>query len=165
MHKLVFVLRHDMKAAIAPVAFFFVMFHLGALTKSLVLESYAITLGATTVATLSALTVAKAILIADDSALANRFSTRALPIAVAWKAVIFAACVLAFRLLEELVPHVLETGSLGAGISALWSGISWPLFLAIQIWMTTLILLYTGYSEIARRLPPGTFRAMALKPT
>lgn len=164
MHKVFALLLHELRQAALPAAFFFVAFLIGAITKALVLESYGLTPTGVVVAVVGALIVAKAVLIADHLPLMHRFDRRPLILSVLWKAAIYWILCLAFRFVEELMPLWSKHGGLGAAIRHMDDEISWPLVVAVQLWLVVALLLYSALVELDRHFGRGSLRRAMLSP-
>ena len=65
MKNILRVIKREFLEVLIPTCFFFIVFHIVAVTKTLMLASYEVTPTGVAVATVGALTVAKAVLIAD----------------------------------------------------------------------------------------------------
>ena len=78
MQKILSVIVRKVREVIPATIFFFIAFHVVVFTKALMLEGYGIAATGSVVATIGALIVAKAILIADKLPFVNLFSDRAL---------------------------------------------------------------------------------------
>ena len=65
-------LKHELLEAVPPFIFFFLAFHLIALTRALLQEQYTLEMGAVMNATIGALVVAKVVLLADLLPFVNR---------------------------------------------------------------------------------------------
>lgn len=150
MNKIVYVITKELRAAILPIIFFVAVFHLVALTKTLILEGYRITPAGAAFATIGALIVAKVVLIADKLPFINLFSTKPLMFSVLWKTMIYGFLFLVFRSIEEIISLLSKYGSLGGASEHLIAEVSWPHFWAIQIWLIVSLLLYCSASEIVR---------------
>ena len=158
MKRIVRALKHELQEAIAPTIFFFIVFHLVAATKTLILEGYGVTPTGVAVATIGALIVAKAILIADKLFIINLFSGKPLILSVLWKTAIYAVLFLVFRFIEELIPLLSKGEGVGTGIDHLISEVSWPHFWAIQIWVMFALILYNVITELDGHLGAGSVR-------
>ncbi len=161
MKKTAQVVKHELQEAIVPTIFFFISFHIVAVTKALMLKGYGVTPTGVAVATVGALTVAKAALIADKLPFLNRLSGLPLVFTVLWKTAIYAVLVLVFRCIEELVPLLSKYGGLGA-IDHFVSEVSWPHFWALQIWLIVALILYNTVSELDRHFGEGSVRKALL---
>jgi hypothetical protein len=147
MNKVVHVITAELRAAILPIIFFLVVFHLVDITKTLILEAYRITPTSAVFATIGALIIAKAVLIADKLPFISLFATKPLMFTVLWKTLNYSILFLVFRCIEEIIPLVSKYGSLGGASEHLIDEVSWPHFWAIQIWLIVSLLLYTLISE------------------
>jgi hypothetical protein len=143
--------------------FFLIAFHMLSLTKALLLDNYHITATGSAIATVSAIIVAKAILIMDHTALARLFSSRLL-YNLLWKTVLYGTVALLFRELEELIPVLLKHGDLGAAIGRAVADVSKARFLVIHMWLYTLLFIYALASEAVRMLGRDGLWAVLLGP-
>ncbi|TDI73168.1 MAG: hypothetical protein E2O82_06665, partial [Betaproteobacteria bacterium] len=76
------VIKHELKEAIVPMVFFFLVFHIMAAMKMLMLEEYNVTPTGVAVGTVLALTMAKAVLIVDKLRFTNLFAGKPIIISV-----------------------------------------------------------------------------------
>ena len=125
-----------------PTLFFAIGFNLIVLTTQLVLADYFM------LVTLSALVVGKAVVVANALPFFRRFDTAPLIQPVLFKTVIYWAVVFLVRFLEKL-GHYWFTGGTLSGISEyVAKNFSWNRFVAIQIWIFVLFLIYTLGAEL-----------------
>ncbi|MDH4132663.1 MAG: hypothetical protein OEV95_12755 [Gemmatimonadota bacterium] len=153
----------ELRAMIPAMIFFLIAFHMLSVTKALLLDNYDITPTSSTIATVSAIIVAKTILLIDHTALARSFSNRLL-YNLLWKTVLFGTIAVLFRQVEELIPVVLKHGDLGAAIREHLSSVSSSRFLIIHMWLYTLLFIYALMSEAVRMLGRDGARAVLLGP-
>lgn len=144
-------LWNELREMIPAMIFFLIAFHMLSLTKALLLENYHLTATSSTIATVSAIIVAKAILIMDHTALARLFSNR-LVYNLLWKTLLYGSVALLFRELEELIPVLLKHGDMGAAVRRLVANFSTARFLVIHMWLYTLLFIYALASEAVRML-------------
>lgn len=78
MKKVFLFLKHEFLEMLPPFIFFFVVFHIVAFMRSLMAEQYGITITSSVSATIGALIVGKAILIAEVLAFVNWFRKKGL---------------------------------------------------------------------------------------
>jgi hypothetical protein len=154
MRKIVVVVVREIREALPSFLFFFAIFELGHITKSLLLEEYHVTAGRTAVAAIGALIVAKAVLIADALPLSNVFAKRPLAYSIVWKALIYGLIAFAFRYLEELIELARKYEGIVAAHQRLLEETSWPHFWVILIWVAFSLLLYCTGVELIRTLGP-----------
>ena len=153
----------ELREMIPAMIFFLIAFHMLSLTKALLLENYHLTATSSTIATVSAIIVAKAILIMDHTALARLFSGR-LVYNLLWKTVLYGSVALLFRELEELIPVLLKHGDVAAAIRRMVTDFSTARFLVIHMWLYTLLFIYALASEAVRMLGRDGFWAVLLGP-
>jgi hypothetical protein len=158
MKNIVHLIKHQFQEVIVPAAFFFIVFHLLVLTKTLILEAYAVTPTGVAVATLGALIVAKAILFADKLPFIKVFSGKPLIFSVLWKTVIYGVMGFVFRCIEELIPLLSRHDGFGTAVGLLIREVSWPQFWALQIWLMVALILYNSVSELDKHFGAGSMR-------
>lgn len=161
MTKVRAVIAHEVRGALPAFLFFFVAFHMIAVTKAVTLNDYAIGAGSSTVATIGAVIVAKAILLVEKLPLARHFSDPAAH-NILWKALLFGVVAMLFRIVEELLPVIANGGRLIGVAEHLAGGLPWPHFLVMQMWLFALLLLYCLASELVSAIGPRKVTAMLL---
>ncbi|MGE0222776.1 MAG: hypothetical protein AB7F35_04705 [Acetobacteraceae bacterium] len=141
---------HEIREVIPPTLFFFVGFNVILLTKRLLLEQYLIAYAGFVVATTGALIVGKVVLVADKLPLLRRFDHAPLAWPILFKALCYTVLVMAARLLEALVHFLAAGGALGGGrfIADVLGQFSWPHFIAVQLWIFVLFLVYVTACEL-----------------
>lgn len=149
----------EIREAVPPTLFFLALFHLLGLTKAVALSDYSFTALRAAGATVGALIVAKAILVAEALPLARLFSRRRV-MQVVWKTLLYSAMALLFHLAEELVPLVWKHGGLGAGLDAMAREISWPLFAVLTLWIVGGLFLYCLTAELVSAIGPRRVREL-----
>ena len=152
MSKLSTKLKEEFIALLPPTIFFFVMLHLVALIRVLMLKGTGIAANTPWQVTLSALILGKAVLVADLLPFINRYPDKPLIYNIAWKTMIYVLVAMLVHYLEHLVDFWKEAGSLVAGNHKLLAEIVWPHFWAIQILLVVLILMYCTMHEFVRIL-------------
>lgn len=140
----------ELRELLPPTVFFFVVFHMIALTKAVVLEGYQITPGRSALATLMALTVAKAVLIVDALPFTRAFDRGAMIGSLLWKTCLFGAVAVTFRYLEELIPQIGPHGGVVGAARHLAEELSWPHFWIMAMWLVGSVLAYTFVAEVTR---------------
>ena len=164
MNKFVAGVKHEILEALPPFVFFFVAFHLIALTRVLMQQEYGIEARTVMNATIAALVVAKVVLLADLLPIVNRFPDRPLGYNIAWKTLIYMLAAVVVGYLERLWEFHGEYGSIGAANSHMLEELVWPHFWAVQLWMAVLFLLYCTLRELTRALGSKRMRALFLGP-
>ena len=143
-------LHEEFKALLPPAIFFFVMLHLVALIRVLMLKGTGIAVSTSWQVTLSALILGKAVLVADLLPFINRYPDKPLLYNIAWKTTIYVLVAMLLHYLEHLADFWKKAGSLVAGNQKLLAEIVWPHFWAIQILLVVLILMYCTMHELVR---------------
>ena len=143
-------IKEEIEAMIPPTLFFFVMLHIVAIIRSLMLRGTGITLTSSLSVTLAAVVLGKAVLLADMLPIVNRYPDKPLIYNVAWKTVIYVVVSLLIHYAEHLFDYWRETGSLAAGNRELLAKIVWPHFFAIQLLIVVMIFSYCVLRELVR---------------
>jgi hypothetical protein len=155
-HLLAFVIK-ELREVVPPTVFFAVGFNLIVLTTDLILADYLVSFASFMVATITALVVGKAVLLANAMPFLRRFDTAPMIQPVLFKTVVYWAVVFLVRFLEKLVEYLLAGGTLSAIPEYVATHFTWHRFAAIQIWIFVLFLIYTSVEELNARL--GGWRA------
>jgi len=158
MNKVFGFIAREFREILPAMIYFMIAFHIVALSHALSLERYGIEAKTSVAATIMALIVAKAILVADALPIINRFPDRPLIWNVLWKTMIYGLVAFAFRYLEEWIPRIGDADGLGAANQALLAEVVWTHFWAVQILLLATIVGYACTSELERVLGPGTLR-------
>jgi hypothetical protein len=143
-------LTEEFTAVLPPTIFFFVMLHLVALIRFLLLKGTGITLNTSWQVTVAALILGKAVLVADHLPFINRYPDKPLVYNVAWKTTIYVLVAMLVHYVEHLIDFWRKAGGFIAGNQKLFAEIVWPHFWAIQILLVVLILMYCTMHELVR---------------
>jgi len=157
LQRLAHTLLHELRHVLPPTIFFFIGFNLILFTKRLILEQYLIQFAGFFIAATAALIVGKVVLVADKMTLLRRFDYAPLAAPILFKTVIYTLLVFAARLIEAFVHYVIEGGAVGHGgfIEHQLGAFSWSHFIATQMWIFVLFLVYVTGSEISSLLGDG----------
>jgi len=139
-------LVHEFREMLPPTIFFFVGFNLILFTKRLFLADYLIQFSGFILATTSALVVGKTVLVADLIPFLRRFDRAPLIQPILFKTVVYTSLVSVARLLEAYI-HYLFAGS-GGFLDELLGTFRRDHFIAVQIWIFVLFLVYVTASEL-----------------
>jgi hypothetical protein len=143
-------IKEEFHALLPPTLFFFITLHLIALIRVLMLKGTGIALGTSVSVTIAALVLGKTVLIADMLPFINRYPDKPLAYNVAWKTTLYVLVSIVIHYLERLIDFWKEAGSFIAANEKLLAEIIWPHFLAIQILLAMLILVYCTMRELVR---------------
>ena len=157
MTRLGHTLLHEFRQVLPPTIFFFIGFNLILFTKRLILDDYLIQFTGFFIATTAALIVGKVVLVADKMPFLGRFDHAPLARPIIFKTVIYTLLVCVARLIEAFIHYVLEGGAVGHGgfIEHQLGSFSWDRFIAVQLWVFMLFLVYVTANEINTRLGYG----------
>ena len=157
LQRLAHTLLHELRHVLPPTIFFFIGFNLILFTKRLILEQCLIQFAGFFIAATAALIVGKVVLVADKMTLLRRFDYAPLAAPILFKTVIYTLLVFAARLIEAFVHYVLEGGVVGHGgfIEHQLGSFSWSQFIATQMWIFVLFLVYVTGIEISSLLGDG----------
>lgn len=158
-------IAHEFRAALPAMLFFFVGFNLVELTVQLVMSEYLARLANFMVATMMALIVGKAVLVANALPFMKWLDDATMIATVVYKAAVYWAVVFVARLLEALVGYWVGGHAKLFGFPQyVLEHFAWGRFAMIQIWIFVLFLLFTFCVELDARLGEGGLRRMLFGP-
>ena len=137
----------QVRHVLPPTIFFFLGFNLILFTRWMTLQEHGIPLTNFFTATLAALLVGKAVLVVDNLRFMHRFDGAPLIQPILFKSTIYWLCVFVFRLAEGLFHFLRAGGALADFPGYVDEQFQWPRFLAIQIWLMVLFLVYVTAHE------------------
>jgi hypothetical protein len=154
-------LLHEMREMVAPTIFFFIGFSLIIFTTNLLVAEYSVSVGTFMLAAVSALLVAKSVLIANAVPLLRRYDDRAPLIQpILFRMVVYSAILALVRLIEHLVEFLLSDQPVRDFVPHMLSTFSWHRFVAVQIWISVLFLTYVMGAELNGLLGDGEIRRL-----
>jgi hypothetical protein len=152
---------HVMKAALPPTIFFFVGFNFIVLTTNLLVARYAAAVSTFMLATIAALVVGRAVIIANAMPIIKLFDRAPLIQPILFKTAIYWIATFIARLAERFVHFSLIEGNRPVHFAAyLISDFSWQRFSAISLWILVLFLIYVTASEFSQLLGPPEMRRL-----
>jgi len=138
----------EFRELLPPTVFFIIGFNLIVLTTNLLLSNYGAKFANFMIATVSALLVAKALLVANAMPAIRRFDRAPLIRPILFKTVFYCAAVLIVRLLEQWIRYRLSGHYVFGGfVQHAVASFSWNRFIAIQLWIFVLFLVYVTVHE------------------
>jgi hypothetical protein len=157
----------EFKEIIPPTLFFVVGFNVIVLTTQLIVNDYLpdffTGLANFILATTAALVVGKAVLVANALPLLRRYDTAPLIEPILYKTIVYCLLVFVARVLERVIGYFIHEGTV-AGIPAyLAEHFSWDRFLAVQIWIFVLFLIYTTFHELNELFGEGELYKILFK--
>ena len=153
-------LVHEAREALPPTIFFFVGFNFVVFTTNLLLADYAVAVSNFMLATVAALVVGKAVLVANAMPYLRRYDRAPLIQPILYKTAFYWVVVFFARLLERFVHFSIEGNSPADFIPYLRTIFSWHRFSAISLWIFVLFLIYVTASEVSRLFGPGELRRL-----
>jgi hypothetical protein len=143
-----FLLREFLEI-LPPTIFFFIGFNLIVLTTNLLLNDYGAQFGSFMLATGGALVVGKAVLVANAMRSIRRQDRAPLIRPILFKTIFYWGIVFVARLLEHWIRFLLvEHHPLGTFLPHMVATFDWHRFVAIQLWILVLFLIYETASEL-----------------
>jgi len=153
-----FLLREFLEI-LPPTIFFFIGFNLIVLTTNLILADYGAQFASFMLATAAALIVAKALLVANAMSVIRRYDRAPLIRPILFKTVFYWAAVFIARLLEHWIEYLLSRDYVFGGfLKNEIAAFSWHRFIAVQLWIFVLFLVYVTASEFNRLFGHGELR-------
>jgi hypothetical protein len=157
-------LKHEFVKALPPTIFFFVILHIVAIIRALMIKGTGISLPTSGSVLIASLVLGKSVLVADMLPFINRFPDKPLIWNVAWKTLMYALVALVVHYLERLYDYWKEAPSIAAANAQLLADLNWPRFWAIQILLVTLILMYCVIAELGRVIGRDRLKAIFIGP-
>jgi len=152
---------HEAREALPPTLFFLVGFHFIVFTTNLLVAQYAVAVSTFMLATIAALVVGKAVLVANAIPLLRRYDRAPLIQPILYKTAFYWVIVFFARLLERFVHFaIIERNPPGDFFSYLITTFSWHRFAAVSLWIFVLFLIYVTASEVSRLFGPGELRRL-----
>ena len=153
-------LLHEAREALPPTIFFFVGFNFIVFTTNLLVAEYAVAVSSFMLATVAALVVGKAVLVANAMPLLRRYDRAPLLQPILFKTAFYWVTVFFARLLERFVHFsVIERNPPSDFLQYLVKTFSWHRFSAISLWILVLFLIYV--TGVGIRPPLRPWRAAA----
>jgi hypothetical protein len=144
----VFLLR-ELREMLPPTIFFFIGFNLILLTTNLLVADYGAAFGSFMLVTGGALVVGKAVLVANATRSIRRYDRAPLIRPILFKAVFYWAVVFVARLLEHWIRFwLVEHHPLGTFLPYMVATFDWHRFIAIQLWILVLFVIYETATEL-----------------
>jgi hypothetical protein len=149
-------LLHEFLEILPPTIFFFIGFNMILLTTNLILADYGEQFSNFILATAAALVVGKAVLVANAMRAIRHYDRAPLIRPILFKTVFYWAIVFLARLLEHFIRYwLVEHNPLGTFVPHMLATFSWHRFIAIQLWILVLFLIYVTATELNRLFGHG----------
>jgi hypothetical protein len=164
MKRLLEKLKEELLKLLPPTIFFFIALHIVALIRSLMVKGTGIESMTSLSVTIAALVLGKSVLIADMLPAINRFPSKPLIYNVVWKSTIYLVVAAFLHYLENLFDYWHKTRSFVAGNRELLANLIWAHFLAIQLLLLVMVVMYVTTSELIRVIGARTVKQMFFGP-
>lgn len=136
-------LKKEIAELIPPTVFFFIVFELVVVVRSLLGSGLDVSMSTTGAALLGALIVGKSILLIDATPMFHWFRQPRLIVNVLWRTLLYVVLALVFQLLEELIPLVRGSGSFASALSDFRGTVDWTIFWATHLFLVVFVSLYS----------------------
>ncbi|MGE8064797.1 hypothetical protein [Pseudomonas sp. NPDC089569] len=164
MNAVMLKIKHEFLKVLPPTIFFFVILHIVALIRALMIKGSGVELPVSASVLIASMVLGKSVLVADMLPFINRFPDKPLIWNVTWKTLMYALVALIVHYLERLYEYWKEAPSFMDANSLLWTELNWPRFWAIQILLITLIFMYCVIAELARVIGHERLRKIFIGP-
>jgi hypothetical protein len=164
MNKFATTVKKEFLELIPPTVYFFVVLHIVAFIRTLMLKGTGIPAGTSIQIFVAALILGKAVLLADLLPFINRFPQRPLIWNVCWKTAIYLLIASLIHYLEHLYDYWKEAPGFVDANQKLLSEIVWAHFWAIQILLLVLIFMYCVAGELVRVIGRDKIKALFFGP-
>lgn len=154
----------EMRHVLPPTLYFFCAFNIIVHTTNLLTRSYWFALSHFLTATLLALLVGKAVLVANKFRAIDRFRDAPLIKPILYKTLFYGLVVTLFRVVEQLVHFSFDSDGFRVAFAEAADAFSWHRFVAVQIWLFTCFLIYVTATELSAALGPGKLRRLMFGP-
>jgi len=152
---------HEAREAVPPTIFFFIGFNFIVLTTNLLVAQYGVAVSNFMLATVAALVVGKAVLVANAISLLRRYDRAPLIQPILYKTIFYWGIVFFARLLERFVHFaIIERNSPADFPAYLITTFSWHRFFAISLWIFVLFLIYVTATEMSHLFGSGELRRL-----
>lgn len=153
-------IKHEAKEVGCVTLYFFFWFGIMLTFKKLLLADYQVDVQVVSLAAVSALIVAKIVIILDHTAAGNRFdSHHPLWLAAMYKTLIYLGVAFVVFFLEKLFHAFRETGGLHPAMLEVWEAKDWNLMLMKLLSVGLSFLAYNLYVGLDHRLGDGMLRS------
>jgi hypothetical protein len=154
-------LLHEFREVLPPTIFFFVGFNFVVFTTNLLVAEYAVAVSNFMLATVAALVVGKAVLVANAMPLLRRYDRAPLIQPILFKTAFYWVTVFFARLLERFVHFsIIERNPPGDFFPYLITTFSWHRFCAISLWILVLFLIYVTATEFSHLFSSDELRRL-----
>jgi hypothetical protein len=157
-------LKHEIGEVARVTLFFFFCFVVMLTMKKLLLAHYQVEVSAVSTAAISALIIAKIVIVLDKTPAGKRFDARlALGAAALYKTLIYLLATFLVLFLEKLFHAYREYDDLAQALKAVWLQKDWNFMAGKLLWVGLTFLIYHIYAGLDRRLGEGRLRRVVFE--
>ncbi len=146
------IIKGEIISILPVVIFFLIAFNLIVYTEDLMLKHYNAGYFSYMLATIGALIVGKFLIIVNYMPFINAFPNKPLIYNIIWKFFVYGSFAVLFRIVEKLIDLSFKYEHIPLIYSHLITILVSPVFWAIQIWLSMLLVIYVVTSEFMRVL-------------
>lgn len=150
----------EFRELLPPTIYFFIVLHIIALIRSLMLRGTGIPVSSSMQIFIGALILGKAVLLANLLPFINRFPEKPLLWNICWKTLLYFVVASLIHYLEHLYDFWKEAPGFVAANQKLLSEMVWAHYWAIQIVLLVLIFMYCTTAELVRVIGRDKFVAL-----
>ena len=164
MSKIADTIKHELLEMVPPTIYFFVVLHIVALIRVLMIRGEGLPPMSTMSIAIAALVLGKSVLLANALPYINRFPEKPLIWNVCWKSLVYFLVASLIHYLERLYDFWKDAPGFVAANEKLLAAIVWPHIWAVQILIGVLIIVYCVATELARVIGEKELRIMFFGP-
>ena len=147
-----------------PMLFFLLVFLVLSVVRSVLEEEYNVTALSTASAVISALVVAKSILLANATPMLHWFNRYRRLYNRLWRILLYLLIIQIFQYLEDLLPLWSKTGSLVTAHNQIVDSIHWPHFWIAHLVLLIFVSFYTVGVELVNAIGPRRVVSLFTEP-
>ncbi len=164
MKKILAFLRHEFREMLPPTLYFFVVFHILIVARNFMAEEWGISAVSSSLATIGALVVGKAILLTDALPFVKGLAPKRLVYDIAFRTIFYTLITLVLQFLEEFIPAFFRQGGIGAAFEHVFSEIHWPKFWVTHLFLVVFLAFYVTATAVMRAVGHDTIKNLLLSP-
>ena len=153
---------HELQQMGPPTLFFLVSFNLITLTVAFLSEKHEVSMISHITATIGALLVGKAFLLADKLPFFTRYANKPLVYETLWKAFLYFMVTILLHIGERTLSAATDSKGFLFRSKADVAAFDWHLFIIVQLWLALLLVIYSVVAGVIKGVGAGRLRQMFL---
>jgi hypothetical protein len=138
-----------------PTLYFFAAFNLISFTTDVMVHNYWFHISSVILASMTALVVAKVVLVVDKVHFIDRFRGRPLIQPILYKSIFYSLVVLVVRFIEKIIDFALDAKGVGDAFRESLYDFTWHKFIAVHLWIFICFVIYVTATELVALLGEG----------